>query len=70
MFVGVVALRYQHAMSHKSMQANKGIHLWQRKAPICKLSHNKVPKTQLVKHWQHHKKTSDFFSRLPARVLC
>ena len=44
-----------------SMQTNRNIHLFQEKALIYKLSHNKAPKTQQIYHYRHARKTSGSF---------
>ena len=43
------------------MQANRNIHLSPEKAPICKLSRSKAPKTQQICHCSHTRKTSEPF---------
>ena len=43
------------------MQANRNINLWQKKAPVYKLTRRRTPKTQQICHYRHETKTSGPF---------
>ena len=43
------------------MQAKRKIPLWQKKAPIYKLSRSKAPTTQQICHYKHARKTTRLF---------